>query len=1437
VTIDSLTTADSQTQAMPGGTLATTTTVMPTRMQNTAGAWENIDPTLTANSNGGISTTATPNGLTLSGGGTGPVITATDAAGHSLALSLPVTLPAPTLSGASATYANVYPGVSLTVTAQPSGGFSEVFEIQNAAALAQAQNLKFTTQTSGLTLSQAADGTLDALDSSSGQPVMTAPPAIEWDSATGGAPANDVPDDFETVTNSASSTAGPGLGAHTGALPVTESGSTLTLAGGTSTLDTTTPTYPLYLDPTYTWTEPYQSGGTNNYTEVQSGCPTVANWDDVTEPGVGYNNLNGDGNCPGYGAYESYFDLDTANLNSQDTIVSSIMKINEVYSADDSCGEGTQTITVKWTDSISSSTTWNTRPAVISTLPDPTALKTDGNSDGTMCSGNAVAGNFDLESAIASNAASNGTHITFGLFGDESGSWESLERFNDNPSVTTTYDIPPNAPADPTTWPVPVTGVNSAGQLATTACPSSTTPGYLGIGNIGGTDGATFSANLTSPIAAAQMNATFTLHNVTTNTTTGTYTSSGYATTSGADVSVAATSLTNGDEYSWSATASDQYFTSTTPSTTCYFTVDTTPPTNPSISSASWPTLASGTTSTVDAGTQGSFTLASTDAISGVAGYYYSIDADPIPSSGGTFQTGTTLTYTPTSWGAHTLYVQTLDNAGNVSAVNSYSFYVPWNPTSSVATGSITGGDVPDLITNPSTGTNAGSLVMVPGDSNPDATPTIVSTQADSPDATSWTNFQITHDGSLTNHPGYDDLWAFQNTTDKLYLYLNNQSAAPFETTANLNPISKGDIDSDAFNNAFNTAQNDGTACVTTSSGSCSTYDDSDWTQLTQILAPGDLYAGDTNATASTGAVDNEVPGLLTVEGGSLWYYQGQAGSEYLNIVEQLGTSGWDGTTLIGTTTTGTGSSTHTYLWARINTGTEAGAIMQYPIGFDTAGNLKSLETPTSGSGTQIDMPDAANADAGTSDDLATAAYLQLYAWDMHHTGNSDLIATTPSGTVIDWPSTGTGQFANPESLAAATSSTAITLASAGTDYPSGTTWDDGTATLGFNQGQLTVTLDATGQVLTQYGVTSPGAYLTLQTDGNLVIYSATGSALWALGGLNVPYAAGDSLQLSGSTLTLNSSTGPNLWTAENSVPTTTSTIGETAFTTPAGDLAITVGAGTLYTTDAIATGTSPTIADLGSGTYEVAFQGTNGDLETYSSTGTTTNTTQAMAPGTSPSIAPMPGATWLTAFQALDTHLEWLSNTGTLTTSSMLMATDTSPDLGTNPAGGWEIAYSANTDVLWTHNANGTTTNTTEAMDAGTSPATVCLTTSGSEILYQASNNDLYSYSPTGTATNLNYGMKAGTNPAIAALANGGWQAAWQANTGILFTAGSAPGSNTTQAMATGTSPSIAATGGDSYALAWQSSTNTLNTMAYGSTATNTGNTMSSTTSPSLAP
>src|SRR5262249_51380567 len=145
--------------------------------------WRPLDATLRTDPDGSVTPALTTNGLRLSGGGSGALATMT-ARGHSLGMVPSMALPAPTLSGPTATYASVLPGVDLVVTADVQGGFSEVFVIHDAKAAANPalRSLTFATRASGVSLSADAAGNLMAADARH-QPIFTAPAPQMWDSA------------------------------------------------------------------------------------------------------------------------------------------------------------------------------------------------------------------------------------------------------------------------------------------------------------------------------------------------------------------------------------------------------------------------------------------------------------------------------------------------------------------------------------------------------------------------------------------------------------------------------------------------------------------------------------------------------------------------------------------------------------------------------------------------------------------------------------------------------------------------------------------------------------------------------------------------------------------------------------------------------------------------------------------------------------------------------------------------------------------------------------------------------------------------------------------------------------------------------------------------------------------------------------------------------
>ena len=105
-----LTTATSLTTAQPGGLFTVAEWLLPVRAFRD-GVWQALNPALRKNANQTVSPAVTTGRLVLSGGGRNTPLAVMTSHGRSISLWWPGPLPVPALSGATATYTGVLPGV------------------------------------------------------------------------------------------------------------------------------------------------------------------------------------------------------------------------------------------------------------------------------------------------------------------------------------------------------------------------------------------------------------------------------------------------------------------------------------------------------------------------------------------------------------------------------------------------------------------------------------------------------------------------------------------------------------------------------------------------------------------------------------------------------------------------------------------------------------------------------------------------------------------------------------------------------------------------------------------------------------------------------------------------------------------------------------------------------------------------------------------------------------------------------------------------------------------------------------------------------------------------------------------------------------------------------------------------------------------------------
>ncbi len=402
------------------------------------GAWREVDLTMAAVPDGTVAPKGHPAGLSLAGatkaaGGTAKGTNETDLAATKQGKAKrkqdrDVTLGwaggklgTPVLSGTTATYKSVKPGVDLLVDARRDG-YETNLVINTPSALAaltaDAKDGTFAwgipVKTKGLTARAEKNGGVSFVDVD-GQVASFVAAPVAWDDAVDPKSGNRVNEAPVAMT-------------------VTQKGNgkaVLTLTPDQDWLTSGDRKFPITIDPTYA------SGSmtTASDTYVSSAYPT-ASYGSSTELRVGTYNGGGD-------KYRSFLKFDFSGYKNLD-VVSASLSLYEFYSY--SC---TKTpFSVYSSAATDSSTTWNTQPSVGSQYGSLSVAKGYSSS----CAGGRVSVPITgLVDAWSNNAYSTGWLRLSASESDSSG-WKKFYSVNSsqNPYLSFTYNRKPNAASPPT---------------------------------------------------------------------------------------------------------------------------------------------------------------------------------------------------------------------------------------------------------------------------------------------------------------------------------------------------------------------------------------------------------------------------------------------------------------------------------------------------------------------------------------------------------------------------------------------------------------------------------------------------------------------------------------------------------------------------------------------------------------------------------------------------------------------------------------------------------------------------------------------------------------------------------------------------------------------------------------------------------------------------
>ncbi|WP_433894212.1 LamG domain-containing protein [Streptomyces sp. CA-111067] len=439
------------TYAEPDGTYTLRESAVPVRVKTAAGGWTAPDATLQHRADGSVGPAASVAEVAFSGGGSSTPLVTVGSEGKSLSLTWPGTLPAPTLDGDSAVYADVLPGVDLRMTATVTG-YRELLVVKTpqAAANPDLARIAFGLDSTGLVVTRTAGGGVGAVDDN-GRQVLVYPPAQMWDSrgtadssaaksSSKSAKAGQSPADASPPENAVD---GPAPGAGTATVPIDVSPTTLAVEPDPGLLaQTDSAAFPLYLDP-----DPELNPQAPERTLLRSDGYSDYAFDNTATDGTPSG--KGDGKCGTWNGYycgsgyvqRLYYQFGPGPLAGK-TVMSAYFTVTSQWAFQ--CQDRTSDLVR--TNNISASTTWASRPKELDWMVDESfsagrgsSCNPDAPSAQIEFADNAAQSFENLTPTVRDFAAGKFAKLTLELRAHDEGDASAWKRFENDGTLVVNY--------------------------------------------------------------------------------------------------------------------------------------------------------------------------------------------------------------------------------------------------------------------------------------------------------------------------------------------------------------------------------------------------------------------------------------------------------------------------------------------------------------------------------------------------------------------------------------------------------------------------------------------------------------------------------------------------------------------------------------------------------------------------------------------------------------------------------------------------------------------------------------------------------------------------------------------------------------------------------------------------------------------------------------